>query len=151
MVLLFHGFSTFFYSAKNHYRIFHPAKKSLPQKDFKKITTKNLFQNNDILNIFHSSKDFFGKFRSDFSKKITTAVVIFLEKTSPANFKNSPANNFGVRARLRTPVLETTELFYFESQSPSCTNHSNENTTKIIVMNRKSQIWRNFVRKFEIL
>jgi len=58
------------------------------------------------LYIIHRSSEFLGKFRSDFSKKITTVVVISLEKTSPANFKNSPANNFGERARLTTPVLK---------------------------------------------
>ena len=101
-----HGFSTFFYSAKNHYQIFHSAKKiTTTKQNFQKnhYRKNKIFKHNDILYIIQRSSEFFGKFRTDFSEKITTAVVIFLEKTSPANFKNSPANNFGVQARLRTP------------------------------------------------
>ena len=64
--------------------------------------------NAGVLNLARTPKLLAGEFLKlageIFSKKITTTVVIFLEKTSPANFKNSPVNNFGVRARLRTPV-----------------------------------------------
>ena len=69
----------FFILPKNHY---------LKNKIFKKITTEKIknFKNNDILYIIHRRGEFFGKFRKDFSKEITTAVVIFLGKTSPANF-----------------------------------------------------------------
>ena len=91
-----HGFSTFFYSAKNHYRIFHPAKKiTTTKQNFQKnhYRKNKIFKHNDILYIIHRSSEFFGKFRSDFSKKITTAVVIFLEKTSPANFKKLKIEN----------------------------------------------------------
>ena len=100
------GSQPFFIVPKITTEFFILPKKSLPQnKIFKKnhYRKNKIFKHNDILYIIHRSSEFFGKFRSDFSKKITTAVVIFLEKTSPANFKNSPANNFGVRARLRTP------------------------------------------------
>ena len=80
------------------------------------------------MNIFHSSKDFFGKFHSDFSKKNQYRGSDFFEKISPSNFKNSPANNFGVRARLRTPVLVVSDIiiqiilfkFYSSHHLPTC-------------------------------
>ena len=84
------GSQPFFYSAKNHYRIFHPAKKiTTTKQNFQKnhYRKNKIFKHNDILYIIQRSSEFFGKFRSDFFKKITTAVVIFLKKSLPPTLK----------------------------------------------------------------
>ena len=103
------GSQPFFIVPKITTEFFILPKKSLPQnKIFKKITTEKIkFLSIMIFCIlFTAVVNFLENFVVIFPKKITTTVVIFLEKTSPANFKNSPANNFGVRARLRTPDVD---------------------------------------------
>ena len=99
------GSQPFFKVPKITTKYFNQPKNHYHKKISKKSLPKILFLHNDILNNSHRSKDFFGKFRSDFSKKNPYHGSDFFEKISPAKFKNSPANNFGVRARLRTPDI----------------------------------------------
>ena len=85
----------FFIQPKNHYH-----------KKISKISLPKICFRIMIFWIFFTAvKIFLENFVVIFPKKNHYRGSDFFEKISPANFKNSPANNFGVQARLRTPVI----------------------------------------------